>query len=179
MSDHAPGDVTASHDVTDHPTTQFRPYQHVNDASDKPADAAATGSIGPRTEAPETRSFGGFRTERRFSDPVDPWPPAPAETPATQQSWTPGASAGWVPQPMENPAPVYYGGNPGWVRSGDRIAPPTHRTVLGPVHHFTVASGQAAAHHGLAPTALCVVRPADQRSERARGPPVSTTWWCR
>ncbi len=128
MSDHAPGDVTASHDVTDHPTTQFRPYQHVNDASDKPADAAATGSIGPRTEAPETRSFGGFRTERRFSDPVDPWPPAPAETPATQQSWSPGASAGWVPQPMENPAPVYYGGNPGGSGQGphrpaEHIAP--------------------------------------------------------
>ncbi len=102
--------------MTDHPTTQFRPLQHVSEAADGPADAAesgATGSFNQRPGGEETRSFGGFRTERRFSEPVDPWPPAPAETSSAQQSWNPGTSTTWVPQPMENPAPVYFGGNAG------------------------------------------------------------------
>ncbi|BBX12213.1 hypothetical protein MNVM_12940 [Mycobacterium novum] len=58
-----------------------------------------------------TRSFGGFRTERRFAEPLDPWP-APAETQSQQQQWNPG-QATWVPQPMDNPPPVYYGGQAG------------------------------------------------------------------
>ncbi len=102
--------------MTDHPTTQFRPLQHVSEAADGPADAAASGASGSFNQRPggeETRSFGGFRTERRFSEPVDPWPPAPAETSSAQQSWNPGTSTTWVPQPMENPAPVYFGGNAG------------------------------------------------------------------
>ncbi|WP_082981117.1 MinD/ParA family protein [Mycolicibacter heraklionensis] len=132
VSDHAPGDVTASHDVTDHPTTQFRPLQHVSEAADGPADASesgATGSFNQRPEGEETRSFGGFRTERRFSEPVDPWPPAAAETPSAQQSWNAGASTTWVPQPMENPAPVYFGGSAGAgsgqapYRASEPIAP--------------------------------------------------------
>ncbi|OBK84024.1 ATPase [Mycolicibacter sinensis] len=118
MSDHAPGDATQGHDVTDHPTTQFRPYQQVAGADDAAAGNPDTGEFsrqGEGTEGGETRSFGGFRTERRFSEPLDPWP-APAETQAHQQQWNPGPAT-WVPQPMENPAPVYYGG-PGNAPSG-------------------------------------------------------------
>ena len=102
--------------MTDHPTTQFRPYQPVSEAAEGLADAAGSetsGAFVQRPEGSETRSFGGFRTERRFSEPVDPWPPAPADTHAQPSSWSPGASTTWVPQPMENPAPVYFGANPG------------------------------------------------------------------
>ncbi|BBX24108.1 hypothetical protein MTER_35190 [Mycolicibacter terrae] len=119
MSDHAPGDATQGHDVTDHPTTQFRPYQQVAGADDASAGNPDTGPLQQQSEAAEgaaTRSFGGFRTERRFSEPVDPWP-APTETQAQQQQWSPGPAT-WVPQPMENPAPVYYGGAPGGVPGG-------------------------------------------------------------
>ncbi|WP_046317583.1 MinD/ParA family protein [Mycobacterium sp. UM_Kg1] len=131
MSDHASGDATASHDVTDHPTTQFRPFQHVGETADRPAaatESGATGSIDQRAEAPETRSFGGFRTERRFSEPADPWPPAPADSRARQQSWNPNASTSWIPQPMENPAPVFYGGSHGGAahaphRPAESLAP--------------------------------------------------------
>lgn len=117
--------------MTDHPTTQFRPLQHVGEAAEAPADASesgATGSFNQRPEGEETRSFGGFRTERRFSEPVDPWPPAPAETPSGQ-SWNAGASTTWVPQPMDNPAPVYFGGSAGAgsgqapYRASEPIAP--------------------------------------------------------
>ena len=117
--------------MTDHPTTQFRPLQHVSEAADGPADASesgATGSFNERPEVEETRSFGGFRTERRFSEPVDPWPPAAAETPS-QQPWNAGASTTWVPQPMDNPAPVYFGGSGGGgagqapYRASEPIAP--------------------------------------------------------
>ncbi|OBY31920.1 ATPase [Mycolicibacter kumamotonensis] len=98
--------------MTDHPTTQFRPYQQVAGADDAPAGNPDTGPLQQQGEADgaATRSFGSFRTERRFSDPVDPWP-SPVETQA-QQQWNPGPAT-WVPQPMENPAPVYYGGAPG------------------------------------------------------------------
>ncbi|MGV0624276.1 MinD/ParA family ATP-binding protein [Mycolicibacter minnesotensis] len=90
-----PGDATAGHEVTDHPTTQFRPYQESGGASG-----------GDRHE---TRSFGGFRTERRFSDPADSWPVPHAETQTQQQSWHPAPPPSWAPQPMDNPAPVHYG----------------------------------------------------------------------
>nr|WP_234898874.1 AAA family ATPase [Mycolicibacter kumamotonensis] len=98
--------------MTDHPTTQFRPYQQVAGADDAPAGNPDTGPLQQQGEADgaATRSFGSFRTERRFSDPVDPWP-SPVET-QVQQQWNPGPAT-WVPQPMENPAPVYYGGAPG------------------------------------------------------------------
>jgi MinD-like ATPase involved in chromosome partitioning or flagellar assembly len=112
VSDHAPGDATQGNDMTDHPTTQFRPYQQVAGADDAPAGNPDTGPLQQQGEADgaATRSFGSFRTERRFSDPVDPWP-SPVETQA-QQQWNPGPAT-WVPQPMDNPAPVYYGGAPG------------------------------------------------------------------
>ncbi|WP_439116779.1 nucleotide-binding protein [Mycolicibacter kumamotonensis] len=112
VSDHAPGDATQGNDMTDHPTTQFRPYQQVAGADDAPAGNPDTGPLQQQGEADgaATRSFGSFRTERRFSDPVDPWP-SPVET-QVQQQWNPGPAT-WVPQPMENPAPVYYGGAPG------------------------------------------------------------------
>lgn len=122
MSDHAPGDATAGHDVTDHPTTQFRPYQQATGDADRPAGASDTSSFN-QAESQETRSFGGFRTERRFAEPVDPWPAAPADTQAQQQSWNNG-SATWVPQPMENPAPVYFGGAPGGGQAPYRPAEP-------------------------------------------------------
>lgn len=117
--------------MTDHPTTQFRPLQHVSEAADGSADASepgASGSFNQRPEGDETRSFGGFRTERRFSEPVDPWPSAPAETSPAQQPWNAGASTTWVPQPMENPAPVYFGGSAGGggqapYRASEPIAP--------------------------------------------------------
>lgn len=117
--------------MTDHPTTQFRPLQHVSEAADGSADASepgASGSFNQRPEGDETRSFGGFRTERRFSEPVDPWPSAPAETSSQQQPWNGGASTTWVPQPMENPAPVYFGGSAGGAgqapyRASEPIAP--------------------------------------------------------
>lgn len=131
MSDHAPGDATAGHDVTDHPTTQFPPLQQVHETADGPAgtsDAGATDSFTPQSEGQENRSFGGFRTERRFSEPVDPWPPAGTDTQDPQQPWNPGTATTWVPQPMENPAPVYYGGSPGGAgqapyRPAEPIAP--------------------------------------------------------
>ncbi|RRR40036.1 MinD/ParA family protein [Mycolicibacter terrae] len=132
MSDHAPGDATQGHDMTDHPTTQFRPYQQVAGADDTPAGTPAvnpdTGSFnrqadaGEGTETSATRSFGGFRTERRFSEPLDPWP-SPGETQAQQQQWNPGPAT-WVPQPMENPAPVYYGGAPSGGNAPYRPAEP-------------------------------------------------------
>lgn len=109
MSDHAPGEPTQGHDVTDHPTTQFRPYQQVAGAEEE--SNPDSGPFTQQSEASETRSFGGFRTERRFAEPLDPWP-APTETQAQQQTWSTGPAA-WVPQPMENPAPVYYGGQAG------------------------------------------------------------------
>ncbi|MCV7384994.1 MinD/ParA family ATP-binding protein [Mycolicibacter longobardus] len=123
MSDHAPGDATAGHDVTDHPTTQFRPYQQAAGDADRPAGASDTSSFNQQAESQETRSFGGFRTERRFAEPVDPWPAAPADTQAQQQSWNNGPAT-WVPQPMENPAPVYFGGAPGGGQAPYRPAEP-------------------------------------------------------
>ncbi|MEB3021555.1 MinD/ParA family ATP-binding protein [[Mycobacterium] crassicus] len=122
MSDHAPGDATERNDVPDHPTTQFPPYQQVAEDSAGPD----TGGIAQMSEGTETRSFGGFRTERRFSEPLDPWP-APSVEAQTQQTWNPGPAT-WVPQPMDNPAPVYYGGAPGGggnapYRPADTIAP--------------------------------------------------------
>ncbi|MEB3032522.1 MinD/ParA family ATP-binding protein [[Mycobacterium] nativiensis] len=122
MSDHAPGDATQRNDVTDHPTTQFPPYQQVAEDAEGPD----TGGFNQESESTETRSFGGFRTERRFSEPLDPWPAPPVE-PQTQQTWNPGPAT-WVPQPMDNPAPVYYGGVPGGggtgpYRPADTIAP--------------------------------------------------------
>lgn len=122
MSDHAPGEATQGYDVTDHPTTQFRPYQQVSGAADG-AGSSDTGSFNQQDEGQQTRSFGGFRTERRFSEPVDPWPSAPADTQSQQQSWKPGPAT-WVPQPMENPAPVYYGGAPGGGQAPYRPAEP-------------------------------------------------------
>lgn len=130
MTDQAPGEATTGRDVTDHPTTQFQPYQ----PGDTPTEGvpggsagADTGAFAPQAEAPDTRSFGGFRTERRFADPVDPWPAAPADTATQQQAWNPAPAPTWVPQPMENQAPVYYGGNTGAgqgpQRAGDSIAP--------------------------------------------------------
>lgn len=128
MTDQAPGEATTGRDVTDHPTTQFQPYQ----PGDTPTEGvpggsagADTGAFAPQADAPDTRSFGGFRTERRFADPVDPWPAAPADTATQQQAWNPAPAPTWVPQPMENPAPVYYGGNTGagQQRAGDSIAP--------------------------------------------------------
>ncbi|CAJ1493746.1 MinD/ParA family protein [[Mycobacterium] kokjensenii] len=130
MTDQAPGEATTGRDVTDHPTTQFQPYQ----PGDTPTEGvpggsagADTGAFAPQAEAPDTRSFGGFRTERRFADPVDPWPAAPADAATQQQAWNPAPAPTWVPQPMENPAPVYYGGNTGAgqgpQRAGDSIAP--------------------------------------------------------
>lgn len=115
MSDHAPGDATQGNEMTDHPTTQFRPYQPVSEADDAAVGNSDTGPFEQQAEGAETRSFGGFRTERRFSEPLDPWP-APAETQAQQQHWNAGPAT-WVPQPMENPAPVYYGGGPGGAGS--------------------------------------------------------------
>lgn len=121
MSDHAPGDATQRNDVTDHPTTQFPLYQQVAADSDGPD----TGGFTPESEGSETRSFGGFRTERRFSEALDPWPAPPVDT-QSQQTWNPGPAT-WVPQPMDNPAPVYYGGGPGGgqapYRPAENIAP--------------------------------------------------------
>ncbi|WP_424386057.1 AAA family ATPase [Mycolicibacter algericus] len=117
VSDHAPGDATQGHEMTDHPTTQFRPYQQVTGADEAPSGDPDTGSLQQRNEGADgadgsvTRSFGGFRTERRFAEPLDPWP-APAETQSQQQQWNPGPAT-WVPQPMDNPPPVYYGGQAG------------------------------------------------------------------
>jgi len=106
VSDHAPGDSTQRNEVTDHPTTQFPPYQQVDVDS-----GPATGGFEQQpSEEGETRSFGGFRTERRFSEPLDPWPSPPVDV-QTQQSWSPGPAT-WVPQPMDSPPPVYHGGAP-------------------------------------------------------------------
>lgn len=131
VSDQASGDATQGHDVTDHPTTQFPPLQSLGESDDGSAGTPApeaTDSFTPQPEGQETRSFGGFRTERRFSEPVDPWPPTATDTQASQQSWSSGAGATWVPQPMENPAPVYYGGSAGGAgqapyRPAESIAP--------------------------------------------------------
>lgn len=143
MSDHAPGDATQGHDVTDHPTTQFRPYQQVAGADDAAAGNPDTGEFsrqgegGEGAEGAATRSFGGFRTERRFSEPLDPWP-APAETQAHQQQWNPGPAT-WVPQPMENPAPVYYGG-PGNAQGGTPSAPYRPAEPIAPFSDLSTTS---------------------------------------
>lgn len=122
MSDNAPGDATQGHDVTDHPTTQFRPYQQVTEESDGSPGNPDTGGFETQVDGPDTRSFGGFRTERRFQEPLDPWP-APSIDTQTQQSWNAGPAT-WVPQPMESPAPVYYGGAHGGANAPYRPAEP-------------------------------------------------------
>ncbi|MEO6794541.1 MAG: MinD/ParA family protein [Mycobacterium sp.] len=124
MSDHAPGDATQGHDVTDHPTTQFRPYQQVTEESGGAAGTPDTGGFEQQEQhavGTDTRSFGGFRTERRFQEPLDPWP-APSVDTQTQQTWNAGPAT-WVPQPMENPAPVYYGGANAPYRPAEQMSP--------------------------------------------------------
>ncbi|HEU0192244.1 MAG TPA: AAA family ATPase [Mycobacterium sp.] len=98
MSDQFPqgGDAYRDSDVANPPTTELPPY-------------GAPGS--PPTQAfgqqgsPETGSFSGFRTERRFQDPIAPQQAQP-DYPAAWSA-TPGTG---YPQPMNNPPPVYHPG---------------------------------------------------------------------
>ncbi len=128
--------------MTDHPTTQFRPYQQVSGADEAAGSNPDSGSFQQQGEAPETRSFGGFRTERRFSEPLDPWP-SPTDTQAQQQQWNPGPTT-WVPQPMENPAPVYYGGSqsgpPANSQSGGGNAPYRPAEPIAPFSDLSTTS---------------------------------------
>lgn len=75
--------------------------------------AAETQSFGPSENAdPETRSFGGFRTERRFAEPTQTnmtHPVPPPETRAQPRAWTSTPATG-IPHVMDNPPPAYYGG---------------------------------------------------------------------
>lgn len=124
-------DADQAHHVTEHPTTQFPSYQQPppavpfgNPPEQRPFEQPGNGE-------PETRSFGGFRTERRFAEPFDQWSTPPVETQAQprapQPAWNPGPAT-WVPQPMESPAPTYFGGASGGLggslqRPADPISP--------------------------------------------------------
>jgi MinD-like ATPase involved in chromosome partitioning or flagellar assembly len=113
VSDDSPqgGDAAQGHDVTDQPTTEFPPYQQSGAPPREPADEAETGSFGqPGNVEPETRSFAGFRAERRFHDPLAPQPGPPADN--QPQAWSVGLSPG--PPPMtDNSPPGYFGSPPG------------------------------------------------------------------
>ena len=96
MSDQPPlGGETA-----EHPTTQFPPY---------PGAAPLVETAGG------ARSYGGFRTERRFTEPAPASPTQAArvapsvDTHAAPQAWSTATPATGLPQPMDNPPPVYYG----------------------------------------------------------------------
>lgn len=121
MSDHAPGEGSSETDVPNQsPTTQFRPYR----PAQPPVDSGKP-ETGPFKQpvdgagAAANRPFGGFRTERRFAEPLDPWP-TPAGNEPPQAGWAP-APPTWVPQPAESPAPLYYGG------AGSAAAPAPYR----------------------------------------------------
>ncbi|HEU4361943.1 MAG TPA: AAA family ATPase [Mycobacterium sp.] len=75
-----------------------------------PTDAAETRRLGqPGDAGPETRSFDGFRTERRFHEPYATRPAPPADS-NVQPPW-PATPPSGIPWPMESPPPVYYGGS--------------------------------------------------------------------
>jgi MinD-like ATPase involved in chromosome partitioning or flagellar assembly len=93
----------------DHPTTEFPPYQETGVTGGEPAGNGESQA----DAAPETQSFGGFRTERRFHEPFDTppvgWPVGAGPRP---QSWPPTPGT-WGPPRMESPPPVYHGGPAG------------------------------------------------------------------
>jgi MinD-like ATPase involved in chromosome partitioning or flagellar assembly len=115
VSDDSPqvGDTSQFHDVTDHPTTEFPPYAQSGEPLGEPAGDEETRVSGrPADAEPATRSFDGFRTERRFQHPFETQSVRPAGTHVPPRAWTATQASGFPPA-MDNPPPVYHGRLPG------------------------------------------------------------------
>ncbi|HEX7322728.1 MAG TPA: MinD/ParA family protein [Mycobacterium sp.] len=104
MSDQFPqgGDAYRDQDVANPPTTELPPYG----AADGPPTQSFGQQGGP---GPGTGPFSGFRTERRFQDPVPPHQAPPGSPYFQPSAWSPTVGAGFS-QPMHNPPPVYHPG---------------------------------------------------------------------
>ncbi|HEU4363525.1 MAG TPA: AAA family ATPase [Mycobacterium sp.] len=88
----------------------------------------------PGDAEPETRSFEGFRTERRFQESYATRPAPPVETQG-QPPW-PATPPSGIPWPMESPPPVYYGGSAG----GRLEAPYPQATPAAPYSDLSTTS---------------------------------------
>ncbi|MEO8816268.1 MAG: AAA family ATPase [Mycobacterium sp.] len=77
-------------------------------------DPAASNVPESDDDQSETRSFGGFRTERRFQEPLATQSVPPAENQFEPRAWTPASAtpATGYPHPMNVPPSVYYSGPP-------------------------------------------------------------------
>lgn len=126
MSEQSPqgGDGPWGHDVRNHPTTELSPPTEPGGPG---GDAGARNFDQAENAEPETKSFGGFRTERRFHEPHATQAPPAATTVFAPRPWTPTPASGF-PQAMDIPPPVYYGGAPAtpadpMQRQGAAVAP--------------------------------------------------------
>jgi MinD-like ATPase involved in chromosome partitioning or flagellar assembly len=99
------------YNVPDHPTTEFPPYPQPGEPLSMGYGVAETQSFGPPDGVDlESRSFGGFRSERRFGEPSETYPPAPGPEPGPR-AWTAAPAPGFS-YPMDNPPAAYYGAPP-------------------------------------------------------------------
>jgi MinD-like ATPase involved in chromosome partitioning or flagellar assembly len=129
------GDDSQGHDVVDQPATELSAYPQ----SGEQLGGSGGDAFGyPGYADPATRSFTGFRTERRFQDPVDAGHMQP-------EAWSDTPPTGF-PRVVHNPPPAYFGSPPGPLGPGHlgpgRLGEPLFRSAasVSPYHDLSTTA---------------------------------------